>query len=245
MESSLPISDAVPHLTGHTVPIASVTPAQRTACWQVFQRYYEDVERGRFDADFEAKDHVILLSDEQGIRGFCTLVIDHLDIDGRPVVSVFTGDTIIDEGQRGTTALQWQFFKFLAATKARYPARLVVWFLISKGYKTYLTLTRNLPDFYPRHGAQTPAWADGLIRELARRRFGREITDGHVLTYEPGHGRLKPGVAPADGETDPDILFFLAANPGHAQGDELCCVGLVNARLMWFYPLKLAKRLLR
>jgi hypothetical protein len=30
----------------------------------------------------------------------------------------------------------------------------------------------------------------------------------------------------------PDIRFFVAKNPGHAKGDELCCLGRVDAGLV-------------
>ena len=42
----------------------------------------------------------------------------------------------------------------------------------------------------------------------------------------PGKDRLRPGVADPPGGRlrDPHVRFFLERNPGHAAGDELCCI---------------------
>jgi len=43
-------------------------------------------------------------------------------------------------------------------------------------------------------------------------------------------GRLRDDVAPVDAFVldDADVRFFAKKNPGHAQGDELCCLGKIN-----------------
>ena len=53
---------------------------------------------------------------------------------------------------------------------------------------------------------------------------------------------MKEEVAPLDVFTDADIRFFAESNPGHAIGDELCCVGVVDMSALVLY---LKKRLLK
>jgi hypothetical protein len=44
--------------------------------------------------------------------------------------------------------------------------------------------------------------------------------------------RLRPKTAPIDARTlaDPDVAFFQAANPGHADGDMLVCLAPLTTR---------------
>ena len=114
------------------------------------------------------------------------------------------------------------------------PLTPVYWFLISKGYKTYLLLSRNYTTYWPRHDKATPSWERTLIGHLATDKYGSSYRPATgVLRFEAREGRLKDGVAPVDPEalTHPDIRFFLQRNPGHVDGDELCCVGKVDMGL--------------
>jgi hypothetical protein len=233
----------VSRIRASTVPVSSVDTAQRAAMWQIFARYYAEADRSRFDADLASKDHVFLLHAGTQLCGFSTVCVDHVEVGGRRMVSVFSGDTVIDRDYHGQTALQWAFFKYIVRVKLRYPHRTAVWFLISKGYKTYLLLARNFVVFFPRRDRPTAAWASEMICALAQRRFGTSLDpDRLVLRFDGDHEYLRDDVAPTTGLDDPDIQFFVERNPGHASGDELCCVGVVDARLMLAYPLKLLRR---
>ncbi len=46
------------------------------------------------------------------------------------------------------------------------------------------------------------------------------------IVQRSGHKRLRPEAAPlqADFANDPDLAFYLQANPGHARGDMLVCL---------------------
>ena len=231
----------MPRITATTVPVGRLTPAERDAMWAVFERYYEDVSRATFEADLAGKDHVILLRDGAAVRGFSTVCTRPIEVEGHAIVSVYSGDTVLDERYRGQTALQRAFFWYVVGARLRNPTRMVVWFLISKGYKTYLLLTRNFATYWPRHDAPTPGWARALIVALARDRFG-EALDEAALVLRVAHGRLRRAVAPLDGLDDPDIRFFARANPNHAQGEELCCVGVVDTAFILGFPLRVLRK---
>lgn len=234
----------MPRVTATTVPVTRVTPADRDAMWGVFERYYEDVSRPAFEADLAAKDHVILLRDGKTVQGFSTLSTRPGQVGGRAVVSVYSGDTVIDDRYRGQTALAWAFFWYVVSVRVRNPHRLVVWFLISKGYKTYLLLSRNFATYWPRRDTPTPDWARALITTLATERFGDSL-DPAALVLKVAHGRLRATTAPVVGLDDPDVHFFTTANPNHAAGEELCCLGVVDAGLILGFPLRLLRKLRR
>ncbi|MBX3249978.1 MAG: hypothetical protein KF901_22565 [Myxococcales bacterium] len=220
-------------LRGRVVPITALSSADRDAMWRVFRAYYADVTREAFEADLDEKDHVIVLRDsgDASLQGFSTLKVYDQKVEGRRVVAVFSGDTIVDEAYWGQSALHWTFLGFLARLKRRAPLTPVYWFLISKGYKTYLLLTRNFPEHWPRHDRPTSPFAKALLDVLATERYGDAYDPVRgVLSFPEPHGRLRQHVAPLaeDLLAQPDVRFFARANPRHAEGDELCCLGKVD-----------------
>jgi hypothetical protein len=62
---------------------------------------------------------------------------------------------------------------------------------------------------------------------LARARFGsRYDAVRGIVRAGPEHYRLREELSevPRRRLADPDVQFFVDANPGHAAGDELCCL---------------------
>ncbi|AKF06286.1 hypothetical protein [Sandaracinus amylolyticus] len=236
--------------------VRSLAPAEIDAMWTLFSRHYDDVTRETFERDLARKQHVILLraaSDPGGamsrqIVGFSTIEVDRRVVGGREVVSIFSGDTIVERRYWGTRALHRAFFRFVMALKLASPTAAVYWFLITKGYKTYLLLTRNFPEHWPRHDRPTPPWQQTILDELATRRFGDayDARRGVLCFADSGHGRLRADVAPIDAALacDPDVRFFVERNPGAPRGDELCCLGRVGVGLaMQFGRKQLARAL--
>ncbi|MEP7346859.1 MAG: hypothetical protein ABI877_16420 [Gemmatimonadaceae bacterium] len=215
--------------------------------WRLFARYYDDVDRATFVRDLREKDHVLLLLDRERhtLAGFSTIKSYSRTIGERRVVVVFSGDTICDERFWGQRALHTAFLRYVLRVKIANPFTPVYWFLISKGYKTYLLLARNFPEFWPRHDRSTPVWQLQIIDELAREKYGEAwLPNRGVLHFELPAGRLHDGVA-AIGATereDAHIRFFHERNPQATSGDELCCLGRINAALAVNY---VRRRLLR
>jgi hypothetical protein len=217
---------------------AELPAAVEDAMWSLFRRYYVDVSRTTFRRDLAQKRHVILLLDtgDGSIRGFSTIDVDERVIEGRRVVSLFSGDTIVDEAYWGQKTLHRAFVRYLARLKLRHPRAAVYWFLISKGYKTYLLLTRNVPFAFPRHDRPTPPFEQAVLHHLAEARFGAAYDRSRgVLRFSRSQGRLRDGVAPVEARIAalPEVRFFVERNPGHARGDELCCLGRIDLGLFF------------
>jgi hypothetical protein len=234
-------------LVARTLRTAALGGESREAMWGVFSRFYAEVTRDKFERDLAQKDHVILLSDsgDGSIQGFSTLQVYDRTLRGRRFIAIFSGDTIVTPDYWGQSALQKAFFRFIMRTKLQNPLTPVYWFLISKGYKTYLLLSRNFVEYYPRHDRPTPAWEAELIELLARDKYGDAFRpELGVLQFEECEGRLRSGVVPIEAKDleHADIRFFVERNPGHGKGDELCCIGRIDAALWVSFTAKLARR---
>jgi hypothetical protein len=225
-------------LKAQTVRVNELTEKHRKEMFELFSRYYENIKEDKFYDDLDSKDRVIVLTDsEEGkIRGFSTLLDIKTTIDGERIYGLFSGDTVIDCNFWGGTALTMEFFKNVMLAKAKHPTHEVYWFLISKGYKTYLLLANNFKTYYPRFDKQTPSKHNEIIENFATQLFGSEMYDKETLILKCANkfDRLKDTVAPISNELalkNPKIAYFEKMNPNWQEGDELCCIGRIDMGL--------------
>lgn len=204
--------------------------ARRVAeMYALFETYYADVSRRRFDADLADKSHAILLLSPQGrVVGFSTVRWYAFEIDGGIEHAVFSGDTIIDRPWWGSQRLAAEFCRLAGRFKARHPDRPLWWFLISKGHRTYRYLPAFAHRFFPSPDVPTPAPIRARLDRLARQRFGDAYDAARgVIAFAQPHGRLRERWhvdATASDAVSPMGAFFEQRNPGYARGDELVCL---------------------
>jgi hypothetical protein len=217
-------------LTGQLVRVTDITSRQRDKMFALMEGYYEQVTRSAFETDLDEKQWVILLIEEETGRvlGFSTQLILQLRVDGRPIRALFSGDTIIDRNawrQQNLFQVSGWLVRWMIDT---YPHDELYWYLISKGYKTYRFLPLFFHEYYPRYDESTPSRIAAVIDALSLSRFADtyDRDTGIVRVNEKSGYRLRPGVADMTTERlrDPHIRFFSKRNPGHARGDELCCI---------------------
>lgn len=219
-------------LRATVVAVTAVDAQTRLQAWELFEAAYAGADRERFEADFSAKHRVILLRAADGsLQGFSTVHLASLH--GGAGTLVFSGDTVIAPAYWGTKVLQRAFAALLAGEKLRRPARPLYWFLVSKGYKTYLMLAHAFPKAVPRREGTADAVLQGVLDEVARTRFGGAYDPASgVIRHPSGHEAVREGLCPVDerARRDPDAAFFLVRNPGHGDGDELACLARVRLR---------------
>jgi hypothetical protein len=215
--------------TGLLVRTHELTPGLREEMFALMESYYDGVERATFDADLDDKEWVIQILDEETnrLKGFSTQTLLEVEVSGRAVTALFSGDTIVAgdaRGQRSLFQVSGWMVRSLISTHA---GGELYWFLISKGYKTYRFLPLFFHEFYPRYDRPTPSRFAVLIDALAGSRFptSYDRTLG-IVRAGPGACRLRPGMAEiaSDRLRDPHVRFFAERNPRHALGDELCCI---------------------
>jgi hypothetical protein len=197
--------------------------------FDLMDRHYENVRPEAFHADLAEKEWVILLCDRatEALCGFSTQMLLDVDVAGRPVKALFSGDTIIARDHWGDQALASVWGRFALSLMDAHAQTELYWFLLSKGYKTYRFLPVFFTEFYPRPNMPTPGWAREIIDALGQCRYpGVYSRSTGIVRATPRKDRLRSGIADlTDGRLrNPYVRFFAERNPGHIHGDELCCL---------------------
>ncbi len=216
-------------LKSEIVPIIEVTSAKRKELFELYFRYFENVTLGIFLDHISHKDHVIILTDQKTseVKGFCTLMVIELQLDGEKIIGIFTGDTIIERTHWGEQELVRAFTFFCGKNAGIYKQQKVYWLLISKGYKTYRYLPVFTKDFYPNHTHVFPERLKSIRNALASQLYPEEFDpQTELITFKNKIGNLRPGIGDIDEIRiqDPAIEFFAQKNPDHMKGVELACI---------------------
>lgn len=222
------------HITWVANP-AELGASRRDEMFALMDRYYENMARAAFEADLDEKHWVIGLSASAGrssaLLGFSTLRLLEAEMEGERVLALFSGDTIMEQRARPSGALSVAFARLALEIAAAHPDRPVYWFLISKGYKTYRLLPLFFHTYYPAFDRETPEEIRRVIAAFAVPKFGASFDPVAGIIRAATQGcRLREGVAAISPERlkDPHVRFFAEANPGHPQGDELCCLARIS-----------------
>ena len=190
-------------------------------------RFFDNAGWDEFQADFAEKDYVITAADASEYLAFSTIKLHDELVDGRRTVFLFSGDTIVHPDYWQANLLAPAFSAFLGRMIDDYGEVPLYWFLITKGYRTYMYLPTFFEDYYPRPDAPTPPAIRRLIEYIARRRFGdRYDPETGIIGFDGGRDYLNADLRRvpelrADGKY---VSFFLKANPGYGRGDELACL---------------------
>lgn len=218
-------------LVARTVPVATLESPLVEQAFALFEAAYDGADRTRFERDLAEKDKVILLHDRATgeLKGFSTVLIRSMPAGHRGTV-VFSGDTVIHRDYWGQKQLQKAFVRLLLDEKARAPLRPLYWFLISKGYRTYMLLANAFPRAVPRHDRVDDPTLRAALDTLATQRFGAAYDREQGVVRLTAHERVREGLAPVTPRllTNPHVRYFVSRNADHARGDELACLARVR-----------------
>jgi hypothetical protein len=219
-------------LVARVVSAESLTPDVLEDAFALFRDAYADADRERFQGDLAEKQLIILLRDRESgaLKGFSTVLVQSMDDPAKATI-IFSGDTVIHRDYWGQKQLQIAFTRILLSLKLRSPLRPLYWFLISKGYRTYMLLANAFPRAVPRYDGSEDARLRATLDALATARFGSQYQRGNgIVRYALPHERVRDGVAPITQRhlDNPHVRFFVERNPGHGQGDELACLAEVR-----------------
>lgn len=213
-------------LHGEVMEVRDLTDGNKRDMYALMDAFYEDTDVQVFHRDLAEKDYCILLLDElDRIQGFSTQKIMHIEVDGRKIYGVFSGDTIIHKDCWGSMELYRLFGRYFIEFGKRYHS--FYWFLISKGYKTYKMLPLFFREFYPNKNAKTPGFEQDIMDVFGMAKYPEEYDiESGVICYRGTKDKLKSGVADITDKQlrDKDILHFLKLNPEYFKGNDLVCL---------------------
>lgn len=209
------------------VSVAALSRADEEQMFALLSDHFEGANPIRFRRDLAEKEFVVVLRDDaRRIRGFSTIMRVRTDVGGETIAAFFSGDTIVASDCRNESALPRAWSRHVFALRAAMPERRVYWFLIASGYKTYRFQSVFFRRFCPTYRSESPAFERRVLAQLASDKFGERYDAARGVIRFLNPMPLRTGVADLTPArlADPDVAFFVQANPGHAAGDELACL---------------------
>lgn len=208
------------------VPRDQLTSASAEEMFHLLAAHFEGVSRAQFERDLAEKNRVILLTRDKELVGFSTLLAYPTWFEGETLNVIYSGDTIVAPAAWGSTALPRAWVTAVEELRAGRPAARCFWLLLTSGFRTYRFLPVFWREFFPRFDCPMSPAARRLLNQLARERFGEQFDEADGLVRFRNPQRLRDGLekVSAARATNRHVAFFLAQNPGHANGDELVCL---------------------
>lgn len=218
-------------INGSVVPINEITSTDIKEMHQLFIQYYDNAGYDTFKNDLSQKDAVFMIrkKDTNEIVGFSTVVKKKIDglKKGRNCYAVFSGDTLVDKEFWGTTSLHFTAIRYIVMEKLKNPTSAIFWFLITKGYKTYLIMANNLNNCYPAYDNENDPKMEKVLKKLCMNFFPKNYDEkSGLLLFGDGYMKLKGNVAEITEEMKekyPKIRFYEKVNPTWRMGTELPC----------------------
>ncbi|MEM4625209.1 MAG: hypothetical protein QXJ28_00360 [Candidatus Pacearchaeota archaeon] len=213
-------------LTGEIKSQSLLNSSEKERMFQLMIRHYSGMKKEKFLNDLSEKDGAIIIRDENNIiQGFSTYLFIETEFRNDKIAVLFSGDTIISKEFWGTPVLFNTFGKLLYKMMNIYPDRKCYWFLITKGYRTYLLLPLYFNFYYPRFDKETPEYEKNLIKHLAELKYKGFFNEKTGIIEAPAD-YLKDELAdiPDHKSENKFVQFFLSKNPDYHKGNELACI---------------------
>lgn len=203
-----------------------ITDLELSEIFSLLNIYFTNVNKDIFIKDLSKADYVILLHDSinKKIKGFSTQTLLFDEIDNNKILALYSGDTIIDEEYLGTRELPKIWGHFIIDLLNRYKDHKLYWFLISKGYMTYLLMPRYMKEFYPRHDNIMPSFEKKVLDKIAYTKFKEQYDSNDGLIRIKNNYFLKKSDIDPELLKNKDISFFIESNPDYTKGVELACI---------------------
>lgn len=215
-------------MTGRLLARDALSAVDESAMYELLRTQFLGLSWDRFQADLDSKNWVILLDDKPGGRlcGLSTLALYDLEVDGRELSVVCSGDTVVDPAAWRRQAMSYLWIGAVNHLRQVTGRRRLYWLLIVSGYRTYRFLPVYWREFFPHYDRPTPPEKQVLIDRLATSRYGTNYLKDQGIVRFADPQVLKDGFLgiPPHRMADPHVAFFAEKNPRHEAGDELVCI---------------------
>lgn len=211
--------------------IGLIDAARRNEMFALFETCYHHVTRYAFESDLSSKTlAILLLDDKQELMGFSTQEIYRSGTRDGPASILFSGDTIITPSCWGSQELVKGWCEVAARMLEEAEGMPCYWFLISKGYRTYLYLPLFFQIYHPHHDGHGAELVE-MLNHLAEEKFP-ECYDrvSGLIRFPVRRGQLGDDLngIPHHRDQNRDVRFFLEKNPDYVDGVELACLAQIT-----------------
>ncbi len=222
-----PVPRDGPVVNGELLTRTALSASDERAMFGLFRRYFPTCIEAQFAQDLREKGWIVLLREDDQIRGFTSLDLYDIEFRGETIGIVYSGDTIVDPRATGLgSVLSRSWIGAVNRLRKESAGDRLLWFLLVSGYRTYRFLPLFWREFHPRFDVPTPEGTQALIDHLADARFGSQYVqpEGVVRLEAPTVLCDSLRRLPVRRLQDPHVAFFATRNPGHVRGDELVCL---------------------
>jgi len=195
--------------------------------FELHSGFFRNLDKKVFISDLLEKDFIIVSEDTGKPVAFSTIKIHDENPFGERTIFIFSGDTIVHPAYWSQNILVPAFASFLRYMIDAYRDAKIYWYLITKGYRTYMFLPVLFKEFYPAPEWKTPSHIQALIDYISAKRYGsRYLKDKGIISYYGDKDSLIDEMCeiPIARRANRFIRYFLEKNPDFKQGDELACL---------------------
>ncbi|MCC7036688.1 MAG: hypothetical protein IT560_05205 [Alphaproteobacteria bacterium] len=205
---------------------------------------YDGTNAGLFHSDLKNKDRVIQIFHEGRLIGFTTLHVYSSRWNSQDIRVVYSGDTVIEKAHWGQMELSRAWISEVKKIQDENPGQPHYWFLLVKGHRTFKYISTFANTFFPN-----PFNVNNELKPLADILAGNMFGGLYnpktgIVSFPDKRGQLKPDIAmPSEQElSQPDVRYFMQANPGYIDGDELVCICSLDVKNMRPFARRIAER---
>lgn len=219
------------HLGMEEIPTAQLDSAQWQALFDLTRQFVE-IDMAGFQRSVREKDTVVIIRDTQGdVVGMGTIHTYPFEHEGRRHWVIFTGNAAFQSRVRGMNIVQQRGALAFLRCRLRNPTAPIWLFYDTFSYRSFLMLSRNFDEYWPRVDRPMPAWERGFLDALCRARYG-ETWDPTTDVIASAGRRLRDeeGAIRPEQLADPDIRYFAEHNPGYLRGDRIPTLVPLTAR---------------
>ena len=212
--------------------------------YYLMQENYDFVELGRFKSDLYKKDLVgILIDSDNFIQGFTTFSLNPCEYENSDFNILFSGDTVISSSYTGSQELAKGWCKTAGYFLAKNPHKKLFWYLMSKGYRTYLYLPFFFNNYYPSISKEYSSEYYRIANRVSSYLFGNNWHPQEgVIKFDSSLGQIKKvHVEKSFSKSNRHVKFFISKNPGFINGEELVCVTEISVDNLKRYAKDLVK----
>jgi hypothetical protein len=200
--------------------------------FELMSEHFAGIDRGHFEHDLREKEWVFLVLEHgtERIVGFSTLMSLRTELDGEPLVAWFTGDTVIAPEHWGDRGFIRTVGKHMFALRKSLHDGPVYWVLLTCTNRSYRLMPGMFETYHPRRDTPTSPELLRKLEKLVRMKFPDEYDAEKtvVALKEPTPVQGDRAAISDRHLADPEVAFFVQANPGYARGDYLACFTLLS-----------------